>query len=96
MKNIKAKSILNRCLNKIQEMSQQEFNDIILDKGINQITYDIDKYIRGNFTLNIMTEVKEFDQEINGFGYDANQKCSNDKIIITQEEAIEDCLCLAA
>ena len=45
MKNIKAKSILNKCLNKIQAMSQQEFNNIILDKGISKITYDDSVYI---------------------------------------------------
>lgn len=96
MKNIKAKSILSRCLNKIQGMSQEEFNNIILEKGINKITYDIDKYTGGNFVVNIMTEVKEFDQEIDYLGYDTIQNISNDKIIITQEDASEECYYLAA
>lgn len=33
LKNAKAKAILNKCLSKIQKMSQEEFNNILEEKS---------------------------------------------------------------
>ncbi|MGL5086412.1 MAG: hypothetical protein ACRC68_11965 [Clostridium sp.] len=58
---MKAIEILKNCMSDIEQMSQSEFDSIVEKKNINEIEYDINKYIGGDF--NIILPSKTIKQE---------------------------------
>ncbi|MDM0558398.1 hypothetical protein QTH42_15625 [Clostridium perfringens] len=95
MKNKKAKLILKQCLKKIKDMSQEDFDKIINEKNICNVTYVLQKYTDNRFVLNLTTETKEFENDISSINYDTNPKKENHKIIV-KNDIVEDRIYLAA
>ena len=48
---------INKCIEQMKTMSQEEFETIILEKKINDITYDVNDYVGGGFTVKLPSEI---------------------------------------
>lgn len=48
---MKALEILKKCKNRLQEITQEEFNDIVIKRKLNNVDYNYEQYLDNDFKL---------------------------------------------